>query len=88
MTHSPGLGNDDTRARQREQILAYLREHLPGYPFNETIDTAFVDELLDDFPQLDLLEQLKALRWYCDNRPFHDAPKPRLAVRRWLARAW
>jgi hypothetical protein len=88
MTGHHRSGNDDAHTRRRERILAYLRDHLPGYPFDETIDTAFVDELLDDFPRLDVLDQIKALRWYCDNRPFDDGPKPRLAVRRWLTRAW
>jgi hypothetical protein len=50
-----GLHDD----RRRERILTYLAERLPGYPFDENVDGPFVDELLDDFPLLDILEQIK-----------------------------
>lgn len=68
-------------------ILDYLRDHLTGYPFRRDIDIAFVDELLDDFNDLDVLEQIKSLRWYRDDEPLDERSKPRLAIRRWLVNA-
>ena len=69
------------------RILAYLRDHLLGYPFRPDIDVAFVAELLEDFPDLEVLEQIKAFRWYRDDAPLDERTKPRLALRRWLLNA-
>ena len=68
-------------------ILDYLENHMPGYPFEPEIDTPFVHELVEDFASLDILEEIKTLRWYAENKPLKSATKPRIALRRWLARA-
>ena len=65
-------------------IIDYLANHLPGYPYDPDIDSEFVQELLDDFSHLDILEELKTLRWYAHNKPLEAAANPRLALRRWL----
>jgi hypothetical protein len=67
-------------------ILAYLQHRLQGYPFDQMVDPAFVEELLDDFPKLDILEQIKLWRWYYNGHPPLQR-QPRAALRRWLARA-
>ena len=77
----------DSSAGQAAHILDYLEQHLPAYPFRRDVDRPFVEELLTDFPQVDLLEQIKAFRWYYDNGPFARLRKPRLALRRWLVNA-
>jgi hypothetical protein len=66
-------------------ILDYLEHQLPGYPFDPELDRDFVDELLDDFSHLDVLEQIKRYRWYHDNRP--PTRRCRVALRRWIATA-
>lgn len=66
-------------------VLDYLEHDLPGWPFDHEIDEPYVRELLDDFPNVHLLEQIKLFRWYHDNRAPHG--KPRLALRRWIANA-
>ena len=38
-------------------------ENIPDYPFAEHVDRPLVLELMHDFPEIDLLEQLKAWRW-------------------------
>jgi hypothetical protein len=68
-------------------ILDYLQHQLPGYPFQQRLDAPFVRELLDDFPDTDVLEEIKNLRWYHDNRPLSGAKTARIALRRWVARA-
>ena len=72
---------------ERLVILDYLEHHLADYPFDPDLDACFVEEVLRDFPDLDVLEQIKAFRWYYDDAPFTGAKKPRLALRRWLANA-
>ena len=68
-------------------ILEYLRDELPGYRFDEDIDCPFVRELLGDFPEMDILEEIKILRWCRNNEPFSETANQRVALRRWVARA-
>lgn len=70
-----------------EKILNYLKTQLPSYPFNAKIDPIFVAELIEDFQELDLLEQTKAFRWYYDNEPASKLKNLRVALRRWFANA-
>lgn len=78
-----GLHHD----RHRQRILDYLAQRLPGYPFDHDVDAPFVDELLDDFPSVDVLEQIKRFRWYHANQTLALARNPRGALRRWVGRA-
>jgi hypothetical protein len=74
-------------ARGRElQVLSYLETSLPGYPYDDEIDSAFVGELLSDFTNIDILDEIKAFRWYHNNRPAAHVSNIRLALRRWVAR--
>jgi hypothetical protein len=67
-------------------ILDYLEHRLQGYPFDPDLDAEFVFELLEDFPHLDILEQIKLWRWYHNGHPPLQR-QPRAALRRWIARA-
>ncbi len=68
------------------ELLDYLQHDLTGYPFDPLIDRPFVEELLNDFSHLDLLEEIKILRWYHDNQPFRKQQHPRASLRRWICR--
>lgn len=68
-------------------ILEYLKHDLPGYRFEASLDDFFVDELLKDFPDTDILEEIKLFRWYHDNEPLSGVKTQRVAIRRWIARA-
>jgi len=68
-------------------ILDYLRDELPGYCFDDNIDQPFVRELIADFPDTDILEELKMFRWCRNNEPFTGTASQRLVLRRWIARA-
>ncbi len=67
-------------------VLDYL-QRLPAYPFDSSVDPDFVDELLLDFPDVDVLEQIKAFRWYHNGDPAAHNKNLRLAIRRWLSKA-
>lgn len=67
-----------------ELVLDYL-ERIPGYPFDPDVDPDFVAELADDFPDTDILEQIKAFRWHHDGKPAHHFKSLRPAIRRWLS---
>ena len=68
-------------------ILDYLKDELPGYCFDEYVDTLFVRELLEDFPEVDILEEAKRLRWSRNNEPFSEITNPRVVLRNRIARA-
>ncbi len=68
-------------------ILDYLAHHIPGYPFKPGLDRPFVDELVADFQGIDVLEEIKAFRWYYENEPLARVRNPRVALRRWVANA-
>ncbi len=82
------LANHPSLPLRSAPILDYLENQLPDYPFDAELDRVFVHELLDDFADLDLLEQIKRYRWFYDNDP--PADRARLALRKWLGatRRW
>jgi hypothetical protein len=59
---------------------------VPGYPYDESLDRPLVAELLRDFPDIDLVDQIKAWRWYRVDNPAR-LKNPRGALRRWMLRA-
>ena len=67
-----------------DTILRYLQNRMPDYPFDMTVDVDFVDELVEDFPNADILEEIKAFRWYHDNSPVSRVRCIRNAIRRWV----
>jgi len=67
------------------KVLEYLEYQIPNYPFSRRLDRAFVEELLADFPNLDILEEVKTFRWRYDNDPIARVVNPRAALRRWVS---
>lgn len=59
---------------------------VPGYDFDEAIDRPLLAELLHDFPDIQLVDQIKAWRWYRVDNP-RVLKNPRNALRRWMAKA-
>ena len=85
-TAAQALAQQLVLSPQAHDLLDYLQHDLSGYPFDPQIDRPFVEELLNDFPHLDLLEEIKILRWYHDNQPFRKQQHPRASLRRWVGR--
>ena len=83
---SPALSKNSLN--HSEDIRDYLHRRLPGYPFDSELDTDYVEELVDDFPDINILAEIKAFRWYYNNKPFSGSKQPRVALRRWLENAW
>jgi hypothetical protein len=79
--------DDADRDEATAAILDYLAHRLPGYPFRPEVDRPFVEELAADFPDIDVLEEIKAFRWYYENQPLTRVRNPRVALRRWVANA-
>lgn len=73
-------GDETTRA-----TLEYLEHQVPGYPFARKLDCEFIVELMADFPEVDILEEVKTFRWHYAGQPVSQFTNPRSALRRWLA---
>jgi len=88
---SPGGILSSHRRSYKDSVLAesleYLEYRIPNYPFDPGLDKVFVAELLADFPDLDLLEEIKTFRWNYDNHPIAWDSNPRVALRRWVSSA-
>ena len=69
-----------------QDILLECLASIPDYPFSEEIDRPLLAELMQDFPEVDLIDQLKAWRWYRVDNPT-KLKNPRGALRRWMQRA-
>lgn len=66
-------------------ILEYLQHRLPAYPFDAETDKDFVEELVADFGDADVLEQIKSFRWFNDSQPVSHLRSVRLTIRRWIS---
>ena len=59
---------------------------VPDYPFAEELDRPLIAEIIRDFPDIDIIDQIKAWRWYRVDNPSR-LKNPRGALRRWMLRA-
>ena len=67
-----------------EVLLDYLRDKIPGYGFQEGSDRLFVNELLEDFPDADHLEEFKKFPlWLFDTGVDKGY---RIILRKWFLR--
>ena len=70
-----------------QAVLSYLQHRLPAYPFDPKIDQDFVEELVEDFGGVDVLDEIKSFRWFNDSKPVSNLRSVRLALRRWIAKS-
>ena len=59
---------------------------VPDYPFCDEHDRLLLTEIIGDFPEIDIIDQIKAWRWYRIDNPAR-LKNPRGALRRWMLRA-
>jgi len=59
---------------------------VPDYPYCEEHDRPLLTEIIRDFPDIDIIDQIKAWRWYRVDNPAR-LKNPRGALRRWMLRA-
>lgn len=69
-----------------EPVLAAL-QNVPGYPFDVEKDTVLVRDLLDSYPQLDLVEEIRGwTAWMLDHEQKKKVNR-RARLRRWCGNA-
>lgn len=67
--------------------LMDLLQKIDGYPFDRSKDYPFLDELMDEFPLVNLYEELIRLRlWLSECKPYPGLHY-RLFLRRWVQNA-
>ena len=70
-----------------ETILEFL-ERMSSYPFDEDKDREFFQEVLCDFPGLDVLEQLKAFQAWVLDLTEERKLNYRSTLRKWMKRSF
>ena len=70
-----------------ENIMEFL-ERFGSYPFDEEKDREFFQEILDDFPGLDIIEQLKSFQAWILDRSEDRKIGYRSTIRKWVRRTY
>jgi len=69
-----------------QKLLESLRK-IENYPFDPSKDHPFLDELIDEFPNVDFHEELIRFRlWLSECRPY-PLLRYRLLLRKWIQNA-
>ncbi len=76
--------NDATSAEK--EILSIIRA-IPNYPFEYTKDLDTIRNLSLDFPNVNILAEIKKWREYKKDNPLKDKSNGRLQIRNWMEKA-
>ena len=69
------------------QTLLDLLNKIDGYPVNASIDQPFLEDLINEFPTVDIHEELIRFRlWLSECRPYPSL-RYRLLLRKWIQNA-
>jgi hypothetical protein len=69
-------------SNEERQVLHELKR-VPGYPFDYQKDLEHIRELKTDFPQVDMLKEVKKWRDHKKDNPLTGKKNPRLQLRNW-----
>ena len=75
-----------TAAKNTQKILAELKK-IKGWPYDKAKDTALINDFSNDFPNVDILEEVKAMAVWLIDRPFKNRSNPRSFFRNWCKKA-
>lgn len=70
-----------------EAMMLYLRDRMQGYPFDERKDVLFVNQLIEDFPDIEHLGELKSFRVWLLDRDDYKPKHFRSAILKWFRQA-
>ena len=74
-------------ASEAEKDILKILKETKGYPFTYNKDLEFIRQLSVEFPDIDLLTELKKFKTYKLDRPIKKKSNPRLQVRNWIDNA-
>jgi phage replication O-like protein O len=78
---TPTIDNIDKTIDNSIGPILKVLQSIKKYPYDEKKDTGHLENLAQDFPQVDLLKVAKALRDYCVDKPLTGKSSPRLRLR-------
>lgn len=88
-----GMGEAETSSANPTPIIDNLTDYekrclnelasVPGYKVDYEKDVPFLRELINDFPELDILQQLKTWKARKIDEPLTKKTKPRAQIRNW-----
>jgi hypothetical protein len=69
------------------RLIWYLEMYFKEYPFHWDTDMLFFRQVLDEFPELDVLEELKRFRVWLLDKGESQCSNYRSRFRNWLVKA-
>lgn len=79
-TPSSNISNDE------RDILKTLKG-IEGYPLDYKTDLEYIRQLLVDFPQINIREEIRKFATYKLDKPLKKKSNPRLQIRNWMTNA-
>jgi hypothetical protein len=77
----------NTSATPLELAALNLLKSVSGYPFDYETDLAFIRTLAVDFPEMDLVGEIKKWGTYKMDKPLRQKSNPRLQLRNWMVKS-
>ena len=71
---------------EEKEILRVIRD-IPNYPFDYQKDIEHIRKLSLDYPDVDLLDEIKKWETWLLDKPLKKRSNPRLQIRNWMANA-
>jgi len=81
------LDTEIKNTTQGEREILSVLKSIELYPFEHEKDLAFIRDLATDYPDLDLLYQVKKWRDYKRDKPLTKKSSPRAQIRNWMNKA-
>ena len=79
--------NKDLDASPSERECLNILKRIYNYPLSYTKDIEFIRQMLTEFPDIDILNEVKKFAAYTLDKPFKQSSNPRLRLRNWLSNA-
>jgi len=79
--------NSSSPLTEKEKKILNILKSVNLYPFDYENDLEHIRELKTDYPDIDLLEEVKKWRTYKRDKPLKENSNARLQLRNWMKNA-
>jgi len=84
MSPAPEQASPEADLSTEERTILSILKAVPGYKFDFSADRDHIRRLEVDFPNLDMLAQVKKWRDYKVDKPLDKKSSPRMQLRNWM----
>ena len=79
--------NHESPSTTLDKVLYYLKNVFPNYPYNDLKDALFFEMLIDEFPRVNIGEELKDFCAWTLDQPDDSFQAIRSLFRKWVKMA-